>query len=382
MTSTSPLLFQPLTIAGVTLRNRVVIPPMCQYSAVDGMAQDWHLVHLGGFASGGAGLVIMEATGVSPEGRITHGCVGIWSDAHAEALAPSVRYMKARGAVPGIQIGHAGRKAATQRPWHGMGALDETDAARGEHPWDVVAPSAVPLADDWLTPKAMDAADMARVRTAFADAARRADAVGFEALEIHSAHGYLLQTFLSPLGNFRNDAYGGDRQGRMRFPLEVVDAVRAVWPEHKPLFVRISSVDGIEGGWDLEDSVAYALELKARGVDVIDCSSGGQSAQGATNARTSVPRGPGFQVPFAEHIRRETGIMTMAVGLIREAAHAEQILQEGRADLIAIGREALFDPFWARHAAAELGADEAFADWPEQYGWWLDKRAQSMKRPA
>lgn len=376
MTST-PLLFQPLTLRGVTLRNRVVISPMCQYSSRDGMADEWHLVHLGKFGQGGAGLVFTEATAVAAAGRITHGDLGIWSDAHAAALKPVTAFLRRQGAVPAIQLGHAGRKASMQRPWHGNGPLAEADHARGDLPWPIVAPSPLPVGPGWLMPEALDTAGIASLVAAFRDAAGRALDAGFEAAEIHGAHGYLIQTFLSPLSNKRDDAYGGDLAGRMRFALEITDAVRAVWPDHLPLFFRISSVDGIENGWTLDDSVALSRALAERGVDVIDCSTGGNAGPATAAAGSSIRRFPGFQVPYAAAIRRRAGVATQAVGLILDGPQAEAILQAGDADLIAIGREALSDPFWAHRAAVALGVENAFAAWPEQYGWWLERRART-----
>lgn len=373
----APLLFQPKTLRGLTLRNRIVIAPMCQYSAVEGLAQDWHFAHLSGFAMGGAGLVFTEAASVEERGRITHGDLGIWSDAHAGALKPAIRFMQGQGAAVGVQIAHAGRKASMQRPWHGNGPMDESDAARGEERWDIVAPSPLPMQDGWLMPAELDEAGLAQVRDAFVAAARRVDAADVDALEIHSAHGYLLHSFLSPISNRRTDDWGGDRAGRMRFPLSVARAVRAVWPERKPLFCRISSVDSVDGGWEIEDSVALAGALKDIGVDIVDCSSGGIGGP-ATAAR--LPREYGFQVPFSAQIRREAGVSTMAVGLIVEPDHAEAILQAGDADLIAIAREALYNPFWPHHAARALAAEGRWEAWPEQYGWWLSRRERFMGR--
>ena len=366
-----PLLFSPLTLRGVTAANRVVVSPMCQYSADNGYAGDHHLVHYGKFAMGGAGIVFLEATAVLAEGRITNGCLGLWEDGQMHRLEQIAAFLKAHGSLPAIQLAHAGRKASMQRPWHGNGPQTPEDLERGDVLWPVMAPSARALTDGWLEPRQMDEADMRIVREAFATSARRAVSAGFEVIEIHMGHGYLLQTFLSPLSNIRNDAYGGTREGRMRFPLETVDAVRAAIPDSVPVFVRISSVDGIDGGWELEDSIAFARELKARGVDVVDCSSGGNSPTGATNS--SLKRGPGFQAPYARAIRAETGIKTQAVGLIRTAALAEELLQDGTADLIALGRQMLYDPFWPLHAAAALAADPDYATWPRQYGWWLEK---------
>ncbi len=372
-----PLLFTALQIAEVTLPNRIVISPMCQYSAEDGVVNDWHFAHLSSFAMGGAGLIFCEASAVSEEGRITHGDAGIWTAEQAAAWRRITDFISGQGAVPAIQIGHAGRKASMQRPWYGNGPLGEADTARGDLAWPILGPSDLAMDDGWLVPTAMDGDDISRVTRAFAEAAKRSLDAGFQALEIHGAHGYLIQSFLSPISNRRNDGYGGDRSGRMRLALEVTETVREAWPAELPLFFRVSSVDGIEGGWELDDSVVLARELKERGVDVIDCSSGGNSPQGATNAPGK--RGPGFQVPYAAAIREQTGLMTQAVGLILSAEQAEDVLQSGAADLVAIGREALHDPFWPRHAAEALGCDPEFDGWPHQYGWWLTRRARALK---
>jgi 2,4-dienoyl-CoA reductase-like NADH-dependent reductase (Old Yellow Enzyme family) len=377
--ATSPLLFSPLALRGITLKNRVVISPMCQYSAQDGFANDWHLVHLGKFAQGGAGLVFTEAAAVEANGRITHGDLGIWSDGHVPELKRITDFIKSQGSVPGIQLAHAGRKASMQRPWHGNGPIDDSDRARGEDAWNVVAPSAIAMDAGWLVPHELSLGEIGRLQASWRDAAVRALAAGFEVIELHGAHGYLGHEFLSPLSNKRSDRYGGDLHGRMRFVLELAELLRAAWPEGKPLFTRLSSVDGIDGGWTLDDTVVLARELKARGVDVIDCSSGGLMGS-ATAAR--IKRGPGFQVPYAERVRRDTGIETMTVGLILEPAHAEGILQAGQADLIAIGREALYNPNWAQHAEIALRGPGQFQSWPHQYGWWLDKRQQMLDRDA
>lgn len=374
---TVPLLFTPLALRQVNLRNRVVISPMCQYSALDGVANDWHFAHLARFALGGAGIVFVEATAVQREGRITHGDLGLWSDEQIPPLKRIAEFLKTQGAVPAIQLAHAGRKASMQRPWHGNGPLDDTDRARGETAWRIVAPSALAMDGGWLVPAALDRAEMTRLREDFRRAALRALEAGFEVVEVHGAHGYLINSWLSPLANRRDDAYGGDRAGRMRLPLEIVETVRAAWPASRPMFFRVSAVDGVDGGWTLEDTIVLAGELKARGVDVIDCSSGG-IAGSATAAR--IPRAPGFQVPFAERVRRETGIKTMAVGLILEPRQAEMILHNHQADLVAIGREALYDPNWPLHAEQALTGDSAdFAQWPVQAGWWLERRARGLQ---
>jgi len=372
-----PLLISPVTLRGVTLRNRIVISPLCQYSAVEGMANDWHFAHLARFALGGAGAVFVEATSVHRDGRITHGDMGLWSDAHIAPLKRIADFLRGQGAAPAIQLGHAGRKASMQRPWHGNGPLDAGDHARGEDVWRIVAPSALAIDEGWLTPVELTTAEMADLREHFRRATLRAAEAGFAVLELHGAHGYLLHSFLSPLSNRRNDAYGGDRAGRMRFALEIAETVRAAWPKDRPMSFRVSSVDGIDGGWTLDDTVALARELKSRDVDIVDCSSGG-IAGSATAAR--VPRHPGFQVPFAERVKREAGIKTMAVGLILEPAQAEAILRHGQADLIAIGRQALYDPNWALHAERALIGDGAdFEHWPVQAGWWLERRERALR---
>ncbi len=376
---TQPLLFTPFQLRGLTLRNRIIVSPMCQYSAHEGVANDWHMVHLGGLARGGAAMVFIEAAAVAREGRITHGDVGLWSEVHVEPLARINRFMRSQGAIPAVQLAHAGRKASMQRPWHGNGPLDDTDRARGEDVWPVSAPSAIPMDQGWLEPKAMSLAEIAKLRADFRSAAKRALDAGFEAAEVHGAHGYLLHEFLSPLSNKRDDAYGGSFDNRIRLALEIAGDVRAVWPDHLPLFFRVSSVDGVDGGWTIEDSIALAKRLKDVGIDVMDCSSGGLMGS-ATAAR--VKRYPGFQVPYAAAVKRETGMTTMTVGLILEAQQAEEILQKGEADLIAIGREVLSDPHWPLRAEAALGIDNEFASWPVQYGWWLDKRKKSLTPPA
>jgi 2,4-dienoyl-CoA reductase-like NADH-dependent reductase (Old Yellow Enzyme family) len=365
-------------LRGVKLRNRIVVSPMCQYSAQDGHVNDWHLVHLGKFAQGGAGAVFVEATAVEKRGRITHGDVGIWDDAHIQGLSRIATFLKQQGAAAAIQLAHAGRKSSMARPWYGNGPLTQADFDRGDKAWTIVAPTDTPIDEGWIKPRAFAKGDFQTVATAFREATRRARAAGFEILEVHSAHGYLLHTFLSPLSNTRADQYGGSLENRMRFPLEVIAEVRKGWD--KPLFVRISSIDDVEGGWSLEDSVAYASKLKTLGVDVIDCSSGGIAGSATAATKMVVKRVPGFQVPFASEIRTKTGVKTMAVGLILSAQQAEEALQAGHADLVAVGREALYDPNWPHHAAQALGVDPEFAQWPHQYGWWLTRREGLLRK--
>jgi 2,4-dienoyl-CoA reductase-like NADH-dependent reductase (Old Yellow Enzyme family) len=374
------MLFEKIRLRDVEARNRIVVSPMCQYSAVDGMVTDWHLVHLGKFAQGGAGIVFVEATAVEKRGRITHGDTGIWDDGHIAGLRRISSFIKEQKAVPAIQLAHAGRKASMARPWFGNGPLTEADSERGDKAWSTVAPTETPIGEGWIAPRAFKKGDFEVVLNAFRQAARRAHAAGFDILEVHAAHGYLLHTFLSPLSNTRTDEYGGSLENRMRFPLEVVKAVRETWPAGKPLFLRCSSIDDVEGGWSIEDSVLLSKKLKQAGVDVIDCSSGGILGSATAATKTLVPRVPGFQLPFSEQIRREAGLKTMAVGLILGGTQAEEALQGGRADLIAVGRDALYDPNWALHAARELGVDAEYAMWPEQYGWWLTRRESVLKK--
>jgi 2,4-dienoyl-CoA reductase-like NADH-dependent reductase (Old Yellow Enzyme family) len=306
--------------------------------------------------------------------------VGIWDDAQIAGLRRICEFIKGQGAVPAIQLAHAGRKASMARPWYGNGPLTQADLDRGDKPWATVAPAEKSLGEGWIVPRAFKQGDFEVVLNAFRQAARRANAAGFEVVELHAAHGYLLHTFLSPLSNDRTDQYGGSVENRMRFPLEVVKAVRESWPAGKPLFVRISSIDDVEGGWSLEDSLSFSRKLKDLQVDVIDCSSGGILGSATAATRTVLPRVPGFQLPFSEKIRKDVGIATMAVGLILSGRQAEEALQAGRADLIAVGRELLFDPNWPHHAARELGVDPEFALWPPQYGWWLTRRESLLKK--
>jgi 2,4-dienoyl-CoA reductase-like NADH-dependent reductase (Old Yellow Enzyme family) len=355
-----PHLFQPLTVRSVTLRNRIGVSPMCQYSATDGMANDWHYVHLGSRAVGGAGLVIVEATGVAPEGRITPGCLGLWSEQHIEPLARIAKFVKEHGAVAGIQIAHAGRKASAALPWNGGAHL--SDAQGG---WEIIAPSAIPFGGDLTkVPRAMTEADIARVQNDFVATAKRALTAGFEWLELHAAHGYLFNSFLSPLANQRTDQYGGSFQNRTRFLLDSTRAVRQVWPDHLPLAVRISAIDWKDGGWEIEQSIALAKLLKAEGVDLIDCSSGGV----VPDAKITVA--PGYQVPFAEKIRHGADIATAAVGFITEPKQADDIIRNGQADLVLLARQFLRDPYWPAHAARVLGQKDRLPPPPQYARAW------------
>ena len=372
-----PKLFEPLTIRGLELKNRLVVPPMVHYRAEPGnTCGAFHLVHLGRYALGGFGLVFVEATGVEEIGLINEHDLGIWSEAQAESFKPLIAFMRRQGTAIGIQLAHGGRKASSQTAMQGMGPLTEENIRAGAKVWQPVGPTAEPVAKGWLTPRQLTTAECKAMVGTWARAAKNAVKAGFDTIEIHTAHGYLLASFLSPVSNTRNDEYGGDRAGRMRLPLEIVEAVRKEMPAGMPLFVRVSSVDGTVEGWNMDDTVAYARELKARGVDVVDCSSGG-IAGAATAAQ--VPRALGFQVPFAERVRKEADITTMAVGIILEAKQAEAILQNGQADLIAIGRQSQFNPNIALHWAHELGLNRRFEDWSPEFGWWLEKRIRTME---
>ena len=370
-----PMLFQPFQIRDLTLRNRTVVSPMCQYSAVDGVMNDWHHVHLTSFARGGFGMVIFEATGVEARGRITHGCTGLWNDEQLEAMKSIVLSVKAGGAAACLQIAHAGRKASCQRPWEGDAALTEAEFSKGELAWEAVAPSPIPFAEGWLMPRELSISEISDTIDSWVAATKRAEAAGFDALEIHSAHGYLSHSFLSPISNKRADKYGGSRENRIRFTLELAEAVRAAWPDNKPLFIRLSTVDAKEEGWEIEDSIALSKELKLRGVDMVDCSSGAIAEAGKNTMPSPTP---GYQVEFAAKIRAGASIPTQAVGLIRGASQAETILRSGQADLIALAREALRNPFWPVHAAEELGCDPDYIIWPHQYGHWLASRARGI----
>jgi 2,4-dienoyl-CoA reductase-like NADH-dependent reductase (Old Yellow Enzyme family) len=359
-----PHLFTPLVIRGATLPNRIFVSPMCQYSSVDGFATDWHLVNLGSFAVGGAAVVMSEATAVTANGRISPQDLGIWQDAHVDGLARITHFVAQQGAVPAIQLAHAGRKASTHRPWEGHGTLTPADGG-----WlDVVGPSALPFSDTYPHPRALTSDGIRAIVDAFGAAAARAWEAGFRVIEIHAAHGYLLHSFLSPLSNTREDEYGGALEHRCRLTLEVVRAVRARWPEDAPLFVRVSASDWVDGGWHVDECVDLARRLRAEGVDLIDCSSGGNSPH------QRIPVGPGYQVPFARRIRQDAGVLTGAVGLITDARQADAIVSEGDADVVLLAREFLRDPHWPLRAAHELGHQ---VSWPAQY-----LRAAHGKMPA
>jgi len=349
----NPKLFSPYTLRGVTCKNRIFVSPMCQYSAVDGMPNSWHLVHLGSRAVGGAGLVMVEATAVNPEGRITPFDLGIWSDAHTEAFRPIVDFIREHGAIPAIQIAHAGRKASCDTPWQGGKYLPPGDGG-----WQTVAPSAIALTPNHAAPEALAHEDIEKTVGDFEVAAQRALAAGFDVLEFHCAHGYLMNEFLSPLTNKRTDEYGGSLENRCRLVLRIAQLLRDLWPQDKPVFVRISAVDWVEDGWTIEDSIQLCKWLKDIGIDLIDCSSGGLVLD------AKIPAGPGYQTSFAAAIRAQAGIATGAVGMITDPAQAEHILVTGQADAVFLARELLRDPYWPLHAAHQLRAD---VDWPVQY---------------
>jgi 2,4-dienoyl-CoA reductase-like NADH-dependent reductase (Old Yellow Enzyme family) len=350
-----PHLFEPLTVRGVTLRNRIGVSPMCEYSSEDGFPNDWHFVHLGSRAVGGAGLVITEAAAVEARGRISPHDAGIWSDAHAEAWAKITRFIAEQGAVPGIQLAHAGRKASTARPWEGGKGL--TDDQGG---WEPVGPSALAFEPEYRLPHALSVGDIQDIQEAFVAAAKRSFTAGFRWVEIHAAHGYLMHEFLSPLSNHREDEYGGSFENRIRFTVDTAKAVRDAWPDDLPLAVRLSCTDWVEGGWNLEESVELSRRLKAVGVDLIDCSSGGNVPD------AKIPVGAGYQVPFSEAIRHGADVSTATVGMITEPMQADELIRNGRADLVVLARELLRDPYWPLHAAHTLHQDKA-ASIPVQY---------------
>jgi 2,4-dienoyl-CoA reductase-like NADH-dependent reductase (Old Yellow Enzyme family) len=367
-----PALFSPINFRGLTLKNRVIVAPMCQYSARHGVANDWHLVHLGRFALGGFSLVIVEATGVSAEGRISYGCLGLWDDAQIAPLARIASFLQKNGAAAGIQLAHAGRKASSPLPWRG--SFSETEQEKIDNAfetWTPVAPSPEKHAASSPMPRALDAAALARVQEDWVAATRRAEAAGFDMIELHSAHGYLLNQFLSPFANKRDDQYGGSLENRMRFPLAIARAVRGAWPADKPAFVRISVTDWIAGGVTVDEGVAYARALKDIGYDLIHCSSGGFDG-------AKIPAAPLYQVPLAEAVRKGTDVPTAAVGLITKAHEAEEIIASGKADVVALARQALDDPNWPLHAMREMGVENSYADWPKQSGYAVRNKDRAL----
>ena len=378
MSSDKPPLLTPFSMRAVSLRNRVVISPLQEYAAMpDGLASDFHLVHLGRFAQGGAGLVFTEALAITKAGRLTLSDLGIWDDAQIEPLARIAGFLQSQGAAAGAQLVHAGRKASVQRPWHGyepLGPIDVTE--RNEHAWPTIGPSPLAPMPGWPIPVEMSLDDCRRAIDAFAMGARRVRRAGFDVLNIHGAHGYLIHSFLSPISNQRQDEYGGDLEGRMRFALEVAEAVRSEWPADRPIFYRLSCIDDMDGGWTLEDTLVLSRLLQARGMDVIDASSRGLGRRGTP---VIFSRAPGFQVPYAESIRKHTGMPTCAVGLIMDFEQANDIIAQGQADVVAIGREALRNPNWAAQAAVALVGEEAYeTHWQPRWGWWLVRRAASL----
>jgi 2,4-dienoyl-CoA reductase-like NADH-dependent reductase (Old Yellow Enzyme family) len=369
-------LSQPFALRGATMRNRIMVSPMCTYAcAADGLATDWQFAHYGRLAMGGAGLVMLEATAIDPVGRHSYADLGIWSEAHVAPLRRIADFIRSQGAVPAIQLQHAGRKSSARRPWHGATPLTQEDKElRGEEPWQALGPSPAPVSEGRPIPVEIEAERLPELVGLWVEAARRAVSAGFDVIEIHAAHGYLLNQFLSPIANQRQDRYGGSLENRMRFPLEAMSAVRAALPETSVLMVRLSVVDGVEEGWTLAESIVLGKRMKEIGIDAIDCSSGGIGGAATMNR---MARSPGFQVPFAEALRREVGVPTVAVGLILTPEQAEAVVAEGRADIVAIGREFLADPNWANRTLTQL--DGSYDHWPQEAGWWLDKRAAILR---
>ena len=379
-------LFSKLKIRGVEFPNRLVLSPLCMYSAKDGIPNEWHFSHLSTFARARIGCIFAEATAVRKDGKITPYCLGLWNNDQKNAFKSVVNFIKKMGSVPAFQLAHAGRKAAVKEPWKGGLPLDKDDEERGALPWETVAPSAIALANGFRTPKALEKKDVDDIILAYVNSAKLALEAGFEVLEIHAAHGYLIHSFLSPISNKRNDEYGGNLEGRAKILKDIITAIRNNIPDTVPLFCRISAVDGLENGWALEDSVILSNILSEIGIDVIDCSSGGISGRPRFAAnddgsvlKSIVDRGLGFQVPYAEEIKRNSNIKTMAVGVIVEPEQAETILLKGQADLIAMGRELMYNPFWSLHAAQKLGADPDYNLWPDQYRWGINRRSKIEK---
>lgn len=373
-----PHLFDPIDLRDVRIKNRIAISPMSQYRAKDGYANHWHMVHLGRFAMGGAGLVFAEATAVEKDGRRTHGDLGLWEDGQAEALASTVRFLEAEGAVPGVQLGHAGRKASERRPWHGETPVDQTDEAeRGEAPWPAIAPSAIPYADGWPAPAEMTEADIRRVIESFGTAAGRALNAGFKVIEVYAAHGFLVHQFLSPISNQRTDAWGGSPENRRRFAVEVAQSIRRSWPYHLPLLFRLSVTDWLDGGIETEDTVEIARALKAAGVDMIDCSTAGIGGKERPKRMTIEQ---GFQVPFATEVANQADIPVMGVGFLWDPAVIDSLVRDGKVSMVALAREVLDDPNWPLHAARALEVDPDHSLWAPEFGWWLEKRARVVRK--
>ena len=373
-----PLLFTPITIRGVTSKNRIVVSPLCQYHSDDGAPQDWHMVHLGRLAIGGAGIIFGEETAVEPKGRKSYTCAGLWNDSHIPPYRRLTEMIRSHGAVPAMQLGHAGRQASCHHPDRNFEPLTDADAKDGSPPWQGVTPSAPNQVPRHYPPKVMDLDDIRANLESWREAAQRSADAGFDIIEIHGAHGYLIHQFLSPISNLRNDAYGGDRAGRMRFALEVAESVRSAWPADKPLSFRVSALDGEGGQWSLEDTVALSAELKDRGVDLIDCSSGGIYGE---SEMPVVPYTAEVRAALAERVRREAGIMSIAVGGITEPQQAEEILQSGKADLVALAREFLWNGDWAAHAAKALGAPDPYGQMPYEYAFRLRGREKQNEMP-
>jgi 2,4-dienoyl-CoA reductase-like NADH-dependent reductase (Old Yellow Enzyme family) len=376
---TSPLpLFSPFSLRGAVIRNRVALSPMCMYCAKDGIVSDFHMSHYASFAMGGTGLVWLEATAIHPVGRISNGCLGIWDEAHLPGLTRLAAHIASFGAVPGIQLNHAGRKAAAKPAWAGGAPLTPDTLAEGEGLWRPIGPSEIAFADGWQIPREMSLDDITALREDFVVAAGRAVRAGFRMIELHFAHGYLIQSFLSPLANRRGDAYGGSLENRMRLAIEIARDIRQELPATIPLVARISATDWIEGGWTMDDSLVLAQALKEAGVDMLDVSSGGNMVQGVANS--ALTQRSGYQTDFAQQIRTATGLPVQTVGLIRSASFANRLLEDGKADMVALGRQMLFNPRWAAHAFQELASAGDFSNWPEPYGWWLEKWTRSLAR--
>lgn len=371
-------LFSQFSLRDLTFKNRVAVSPMSQYRAKDGFANDWHMVHLGRFALGGAGLVYAEATAVTKDGRRTHGDLGLWSDKQVAGLKPITAFIKEQGAVPGVQLAHAGRKASERRPWHGETPVDAEDVKeRGEEPWQAVAPSPVTYAEGWPDPRELSSKEIVALIESFGEAARRSHEAGFEIIEVYAAHGFLVHQFLSPISNKRDDAWGGDAARRQKFAVSVAEAIRGNWPDGLPLVFRLSATDWLDGGLEVENTVEIAKALKSVGVDMIDCSSGGISGKDRPRRMTIEQ---GFQVPFAQAVKEQADIATMAVGFLWDAKTCEAIVEQENADMVALARELLDDPNWCLHAAAELEADENHDLWPVEAGWWLMKRNRLLNK--